>query len=179
MPSRFRSPLLAVAFVALALALPPATAGTASGERDRVGVAVGRQAHPEGYPQQRIAPSLDRGQRAATLAVRMVGTPYRWGGESPDGGFDCSGLIRWSYGAVGVDVPHNSVALYGVGADVSDEKLETGDVLFFTGLGHVGLYLGGGRMVHAPYSGKHVEIVNLATSNYGSRLIGARRVDSG
>jgi cell wall-associated NlpC family hydrolase len=54
--------------------------------------------------------------------------------------------------------------------------METGDLLFFSGLGHVGLYLGGGRMVHAPYSGKTVEIARLADTHYGSRLVGARRV---
>ena len=114
--------------------------------------------------------------RAATLALRMAGTPYRWGGESPASGFDCSGLIRWAYGRVGVDLPHNSYALYGVGRRVSRERMETGDLLFFSGLGHVGLYLGGGRMVHAPYSGKDVEVVRLARARYGSRLVGVRRV---
>ena len=62
---------------------------------------------------------------------------------------------------------------------VPSTALQTGDVLFFSGLGHVGLYLGGGRMVHAPYSGKTVEIVNLRASHYGGRLVGARRVVTG
>ena len=106
----------------------------------------------------------------------MVGKDYRWGGESPASGFDCSGLVRWAYGQVGVDLPHNSHALFGIGREVSRAELETGDVLFFSGLGHVGLYLGGGRMVHAPYSGKDVEITALADTNYGRRLVGARRV---
>jgi cell wall-associated NlpC family hydrolase len=117
-------------------------------------------------------------KKAATLALRMVGKDYRWGGESPAGGFDCSGLIRWAYSQVGVDLPHNSHALYGIGREVSQAELETGDVLFFSGLGHVGLYLGGGLMVHAPYSGKDVEITALDGSSYGRRLVGARRVAS-
>jgi cell wall-associated NlpC family hydrolase len=79
--------------------------------------------------------------------------------------------VRWAYGRIGIDLPHNSYALYSEGRRISD-------VLFFSGLGHVGLYLGEGRMVHAPYSGKHVEVVRLSATNYGRRLVGARRVAS-
>ena len=89
---------------------------------------------------------------------------------------DCSGLVRWAYLRVGVELPHNSYALYGQGRRVSESKLVPGDILFFEGLGHVGLYIGRGRMVHAPETGRNVEIVRLSGSNYGSRLIGARRV---
>jgi cell wall-associated NlpC family hydrolase len=116
------------------------------------------------------------GERAARFALGAVGTPYRWGGESPSGGFDCSGLVRWAYGRVGIDLPHSSYALYGEGRRVAQRRMEPGDVLFFSGLGHVGLYLGRGRMIHAPYSGKDVEIVLLRGSHYGQRLVGARRV---
>lgn len=119
-----------------------------------------------------------RAERAARIALGEVGVPYRWGGESPESGFDCSGLVRWAYLRVGVELPHNSYALYGVGRRVSESKMSPGDILFFEGLGHVGLYLGRGRMVHAPETGRNVEVVRLATSNYGSRLIGARRVVS-
>jgi cell wall-associated NlpC family hydrolase len=168
-------PLPVFALVAAALAFPPATASTTPRvpyNEVVLSVAAGERL------EERV-PSAPRvvgvPERAATLALRMAGTPYRWGGESP-GGFDCSGLIRWAYGQVGVDLPHNSHALYGVGGVVSPTTLETGDVLFFSGLGHVGLYLGGGWMVHAPQSGKTVEMVDLAASHYGSRLVGARRV---
>lgn len=115
-------------------------------------------------------------ERAASFALEAVGVPYRYGGESPESGLDCSGLVRWAYGRAGLDVPHNSVALYGVGRRVAKSRLEAGDVLFFEGLGHVGLYLGEGQMVHAPRTGKHVEVIRLAATNYGRRLIGARRV---
>jgi cell wall-associated NlpC family hydrolase len=177
MPSRLRTPVLAFAFVAVALVLPPATAST-PGTAGAVGAGSPEATnHPERRPRNTAAVGV--AERAAILAVRMVGTPYRWGGESPASGFDCSGLVRWAYGRVGVDLPHNSYALYGVGRVVSRAGLETGDVLFFSGLGHVGLYLGGGRMVHAPYSGKWVEVVNLRASHYGGRLVGARRVAIG
>jgi cell wall-associated NlpC family hydrolase len=132
--------------------------------------------HPEPRAPTNAPRFMSVPVRAATLALRMAGAPYRWGGESPASGFDCSGLIRWAYGQLGVDLPHNSYALYDVGRPVPRQRMKTGDVLFFSGLGHVGLYLGGGRMVHAPYSGKDVEIVRLASTNYGSRLVGARRV---
>jgi len=116
------------------------------------------------------------GERAVRHALGMLGTPYRWGGERPETGFDCSGLVRWAYGRVGVELPHNSYALYGTGRRVRESRLEPGDVLFFEGLGHVGLYAGNGRMVHSPETGRSVEVVRLARTNYGARLIAARRV---
>ena len=121
-------------------------------------------------------PSPSAGERAVRIAVEAVGIPYRWGGESPSSGFDCSGLVRWAYGRVGIDLPHSSYALYSEGWRVPETRMEPGDLLFFEGLGHVGLYLGHGRMVHAPQSGRNVEVVRLGDLGYGGRLIGARRV---
>ena len=121
-------------------------------------------------------PPPTRAERAVKAALSTVGTPYRWGGESPASGFDCSGLVRWAYGRVGVELPHNSYALYGEGRRVRESGMEVGDILFFEGLGHVGLYLGNGRMVHSPETGRNVEVVRLETTNYGARLVGARRV---
>jgi cell wall-associated NlpC family hydrolase len=167
MPTSFRSrvPLsaLAVSLVA-ALGLP----GTAAGEEREPGPITS-----ENTPAY-VAPT--RAERAVSFAVEAIGTPYRWGGESPATGFDCSGLVRWAYGRVGIDLPHSSYALYGEGRRVREEGMEPGDILVFEGLGHVGLYLGRGRMVHAPHSGRNVEIVRLGSTNYGARLVGARRV---
>jgi cell wall-associated NlpC family hydrolase len=129
----------------------------------------------EGKRPNAAPPKPTRPERAVELALDMVGTPYRWGGESPSG-FDCSGLVRWAYGRVGIDLPHNSYALYGEGRRVPSADLSAGDILFFEGLGHVGLYVGRGRMVHSPQTGRSVEVVRLATTNYGARLVGARRV---
>lgn len=165
--SRIRLPVLSLV-VALGAAwfLP---GGAAAGD--------GRQAIPvvtsERTPD---IPEPTRAELAVRYALDAVGTPYRWGGESPSSGFDCSGLVRWAYGRVGVDLPHSSYALYGEGRRVREGKMEPGDILFFEGLGHVGLYLGSGRMVHAPQTGRNVEIVRLGSTNYGTRLIGARRV---
>lgn len=161
MPPRFRSRLLAFALAAIVLAC---VAPTASARLD-------------GPPRrERPKPVPTLGQRAAKVALRAVGIPYRWGGSSPAGGFDCSGLVYWAYGRLGVSVPHSSYALYGLGRTVPRSRLKPGDLLFFSGLGHVGLYIGRGRMVHAPQSGRTVEIVPLGRSHYGSRLVGARRL---
>jgi len=97
------------------------------------------------------------GERAARIALKAVGVPYSWGGASMSG-FDCSGLVYWAYSRLGVDLPHSSYALYDVGRRVARSRMKPGDVLFFSGLGHVGLYLGRGRMVHAPHSGRTVEV---------------------
>jgi cell wall-associated NlpC family hydrolase len=116
------------------------------------------------------------GERAAAIAVEAVGVPYRWGGASPASGFDCSGLVYWAYGRLGIELPHSSYALYDQGRRVARSRMKAGDLLFFSGLGHVGIYVGRGQMVHAPHSGRLVEVVSLGGSSYGGRLVGVRRV---
>jgi peptidoglycan DL-endopeptidase CwlO len=169
MPTSLRSrvPLFALAIAVFAACASPATAASSDGS-PAVPVVTS-----ENTPA--LTPPT-KAERAVSFAVEAIGTPYRWGGESPASGFDCSGLVRWAYGRVGVELPHNSYALYSVGRRVNDARMEAGDILFFEGLGHVGLYLGRGRMVHAPQSGRNVEVVRLASTNYGARLVGARRV---
>lgn len=162
MSNRSRSRLFTFA---LAIVLAAMLAGPASGMVDE---------SKRGPNAVQLKPT--KAERVVGIALDAVGTPYRWGGESPASGFDCSGLVRWAYGRVGVDLPHNSYALYGQGKRVPKSGMRPGDILFFEGLGHVGLYLGRGRMVHAPQTGRQVEVVRLATTNYGARLIGARRV---
>jgi cell wall-associated NlpC family hydrolase len=115
------------------------------------------------------------GERAAAIAVKEVGVPYRWGGASP-AGFDCSGLVYWAYGRLGIRLPHSSYALYDQGRRVTRSRMRAGDLLFFSGLGHVGIYIGRGRMVHAPPSGSRVQVVRQGGSSYGARLVGVRRV---
>src|SRR5262245_10526987 len=157
---RSRVPLLCLV-AALAAAMVPATASPSE-------IKPG--------PTSILEPPPTKAERAAKFALGEVGVPYRWGGESPGSGFDCSGLVRWAYLRVGVELPHNSYALYGQGKKVSESRMAPGDILFFEGLGHVGMYIGRDRMVHAPESGRNVEVVRLSGSNYGARLIGARRV---
>ena len=113
------------------------------------------------------------GARAVQLARQQLGVPYRWGGSSPSG-FDCSGLVSWVYGRLGVGLPHNAAALYGVGHRVGLASMRPGDLVFFSGLGHVGLYIGHGRMIHAPQSGRNVEIEALGSRSLPP--VGARRI---
>jgi cell wall-associated NlpC family hydrolase len=117
--------------------------------------------------------SIPLGQQAVRLAHRQLGVPYVWGGSSP-AGFDCSGLVSWVYARLGVHLPHNAAALYGVGRPVPVSAMRPGDLVFFPGLGHVGLYIGHGRMIHAPQSGRNVEIEALDARSYPP--VGARRI---
>jgi cell wall-associated NlpC family hydrolase len=175
MPIPFRSLLLAFALAALVLGCAGAASSSPSGRTEAAAAVVYRPT-PTRHVPKRAAPKPTLGQRAAKIALEAVGVPYRWGGASLASGFDCSGLVYWAYGRLGVELPHSSYALYDLGRKVAPAKMEPGDLLFFYGLGHVGVYLGQGRMVHAPSSGRHVEVVKLGGSHYGSRLVGARRV---
>jgi peptidoglycan DL-endopeptidase CwlO len=108
------------------------------------------------------------------IAMRYLGTPYVWGGASPSG-FDCSGLVMYVFSQVGVSLPHSSYAQYGAGVAVSRDQLQPGDLVFFDGLGHVGIYIGGGQFIHAPHTGDVVKISSL-TGWYASTYVGARRI---
>jgi cell wall-associated NlpC family hydrolase len=119
------------------------------------------------------APPPSIAERAVALARTQLGVPYRYGGASPEG-FDCSGLVMWVYGRLGISLPHNAAALFGVGRPVPLGRLRPGDLVFFPGLGHVGIYIGDGRMIHAPQTGEQVEIEALDERSDG--LAGARRI---
>jgi cell wall-associated NlpC family hydrolase len=161
-----------VVLLALVIALLPSAgvaAGSAAAGR-RVAAPAPKRAQRHRV-RRRIVPL---GQRAVLVARHWIGVPYRWGGASPSG-FDCSGLVMAAYARLGVSLPHNAAALWNVGRPVARSRLRPGDLLFFVGLGHVAMYVGGGRMIHAPESGDHVRIVPLA-GRYGERFIGARRI---
>jgi cell wall-associated NlpC family hydrolase len=110
---------------------------------------------------------------AATIALRYLGVPYLWGGESPKG-FDCSGLVAYVYAQLGITLPHYAAAQYQLGVAVPRDLLQPGDLVFFDGLDHVGIYIGGGQFVHAPHTGDVVKITTLAA--YGGSYVGARRI---
>ncbi len=110
---------------------------------------------------------------AATIALKYLGVPYAWGGATP-GGFDCSGLVMYVYGQLGISLPHYAAAQYGFGTPVSRDQLQPGDLVFFDGLNHVGIYIGGDEMVHAPQTGDVVKITALA--DFGAGYVGARRL---
>ena len=109
------------------------------------------------------------------VAMRYLGTPYVWAGAAP-GGFDCSGLVMYSYEQVGVSLPHSSYAMWDYGVPVSKDQLEPGDIVFFDGLGHVGLYVGGGDFIQAPETGDVVKISSLDEGYYADSYVGARRI---
>ncbi len=115
------------------------------------------------------------GSRAVQVARRFLGVPYRYGGSSPRSGFDCSGFVRFVYERLGIDLPHSSYAQFDLGRRVPRGALRPGDLVFFDGVGHVGIYIGGNRFIHAPHTGTRVSIDSLA-GWYSSRYDGARRV---
>ena len=116
------------------------------------------------------------GRRIVGYAKRFLGVPYVYGGSTPHG-FDCSGFVRYVYAHFGVSLPHSSYAQFGDGRHVSRRSLRPGDLLFFDRVGHVGLYIGNGRFMHAPRSGTHVRVEKLS-GWYSARFSGARRVKS-
>jgi peptidoglycan DL-endopeptidase CwlO len=124
-----------------------------------------------------VAPPPDgsRASQAISIAMQYLGVPYVWGGMSP-AGFDCSGLISYVFAQVGVSLPHHAAAQYGYGAPVSRDQLQPGDLVFFNGLGHAGIYVGGGSFIHAPHTGDVVKISSLYDGWYDSTWVGGRRV---
>jgi cell wall-associated NlpC family hydrolase len=125
-------------------------------------------------PETTVAPPSHYGGVVA-IAMQYLGVPYVWGGASPSG-FDCSGLIVYVYAQVGVSLPHYTGALWNVGTPVSADQLEPGDLVFFNGLGHAGIYIGGGQFIHAPHTGDVVKISSMSDSWYAATYDGARRI---
>jgi cell wall-associated NlpC family hydrolase len=124
---------------------------------------------------QAAPPASSAGGQAAQVALGEQGTPYVWGGSAP-GGFDCSGLVAWAFGQVGISLPHYTGSLWNAGAHVSQDQLEPGDLVFFHGESHVGIYIGGGQFVHAPHTGDVVKVSSMSDSWYSSGYDGAVRV---
>jgi cell wall-associated NlpC family hydrolase len=108
------------------------------------------------------------------IAMQYLGIPYVYGGSSPSG-FDCSGFVMYVYAQVGVSLPHNAAAQYGYGTPVDRSQLQPGDLVFFNGLGHNGIYIGGGSFIHSPHTGDVVKISSLS-GWYTSTWVGARRL---
>jgi len=133
---------------------------------------------PEPQPEPTPAPPPPAGPghpEVVPIALRYLGVPYRWGGASPSG-FDCSGFTLFVYGKIGISLPHYVSWQYRYGRAVSRSQLAPGDLVFFNGLGHVGIYIGGGRFVHSPHTGDVVKISSIWDSWYASRWVGARRL---
>ena len=166
--------LLLLAFVLAYCLVFGATSSFAAHARAQRTKALRIKVHPTSWLHFTKPQPL--GVRAVAYAKRFLGVPYRWGGSSP-GGFDCSGLVRYVYQRFGLDLPHSSYADFDLGRRVGRWALEPGDLVFFSGLGHVGMYVGHGRFIHAPHSGTSVQISSL--SEWGGSYSGARRVLNG
>jgi cell wall-associated NlpC family hydrolase len=105
-------------------------------------------------------------------AYSMIGTPYQYGGSSPETGFDCSGFTMWAWSHAGVYLPHSSAAQYASLPQVAQSDLQPGDLVFFySPISHVGMYVGGGSMIHSPTTGSVVSVVPI----YWDSFVGATR----
>ena len=139
------------------------------------GCAAGPTRAPDG-PIQRAEPTM--GERITASALGQLGRPYRYGGNGPDA-FDCSGLVRFVHAAHGVAVPRTTIAQLEAAEPVSVAAIAPGDLLFFRFEGpkisHVAIYAGDGRFVHAPQTGRSVELGTL-DAWYRQRLVGAGRL---
>ncbi len=140
--------------------------------------AVTQSVTPDYVPDPVYDPNLPPAHYtgAVAIALQYLGIPYVWGGASPATGFDCSGFVMFVYAQLGVSLPHNAAAQYGYGTPVPRDQLQPGDLVFFDGLGHVGLYIGNGQFIHAPHTGDVVKISSLSDSWYAATYVGARRI---
>ena len=178
---------LAVGFAAAA-ATPPAQAHTGKGSGHA------RSPHPHASPAFPSSASpfvltpAERRNPVVSGAIKYLGVPYLWGGASPKDGFDCSGLVKYVFARLGVDLPHFAASqFYSPDAvPVPADKLKAGDLVFFVGSdgtrkmpGHVGIYIGDGYLIDAPHTGAFVEIDSLRKRWFANNYVGARRILSG
>lgn len=125
--------------------------------------------------EERVRQESSVSAEAAEYAKKQVGKPYQYGGSGP-GAFDCSGLVQWSYKQAGKSLGRTTHDQVAEGKAVKRSDLKKGDLVFFySGPGHVGIYLGGGKMVHSPKPGRAVEVVNMS-GYWDNNFSGARRV---
>jgi cell wall-associated NlpC family hydrolase len=173
-PIRLLILLLAIALaVGLALVRPLQGRATRAGARK-----VAAQPVAKLEPRRRhfsFLPSTTRlafGQRVVSYSRHFLGVPYRWGGTTPRTGFDCSGLVRFVYSHFGIALPHSTWGDLARGHSVGRRSLRPGDLVFFYGASHVGIYVGGNRFIDAPHTGT---VVRVSTMNEYAGYYGARR----
>jgi len=130
-------------------------------------------------PPRKSGASGDMGAIAARTAERFVGIPYRWGGDTVVDGMDCSGFVRAVYNLCGVNIPRTSAEQFRTGEKIGRDDLVDGDLVFFgtsaDSINHVGIYVGGGKFVHAPKRGEEIKVSTLDEKYFAGRFIGAKR----
>jgi len=132
-----------------------------------------------------VVPEPSVSDRAATLvdhALALIGVKYRWGGNTPKTGLDCSGLVRYVFHeALGEDLPRRAIEISRLGERIGRNELKPGDLIFFRTLrrrvSHVGIYLGDGQFIHAPARGQLVRVESLDAPYWETRYSGARRIE--
>lgn len=136
-------------------------------------------AHPSPRLVSAVAPAPSVGNEIAMRAISLLGAPYKWGGSGPSN-FDCSGLVRYVHDQLGIDTPRTAAEQFSAAKPVSIERLSPGDLLFFRIKGrrvsHVAIYTGEGRFIHAPQTGRPVELRTLNDEYYAPRIAGAGRL---
>ena len=131
--------------------------------------------------QNETSSRLDHGELAALIAREQIGVDYRYGGTNPATGFDCSGLVYYSYAQAGITVPRTSSEQFRAARKISLAEAQPGDVVFFQDqekLSHVGIYLGRGRFIHAPTSGRTVSVASIDSPYYQEHLVAVGRLTS-
>ena len=133
----------------------------------------------EKAPSKQSKDHKDMGVIAARTAERFVGIPYRWGGDNVVDGMDCSGFVRAVYNLCGLSIPRTSRDQFKAGDHVAKDDLKDGDLVFFgsssDSINHVGIYVGGGKFVHAPRQGEEIRVTAVTESYFEKRFVGARR----
>lgn len=124
----------------------------------------------------------DRAREILVNALSLTGVRYKYGGHSPETGFDCSGFVRYVFKqATSLSLPHNALAISRLGQSVSKNELKPGDLVFFNTLkktfSHVGIYVGDNRFIHSPSSGGKVKIESMQSSYWATRYNGAQRLE--
>jgi cell wall-associated NlpC family hydrolase len=137
-------------------------------------VTVSEVAATQAANQGFFSTTLDK---VSATAKELLGTKYRFGGTDPQSGFDCSGFVRYVFKSANIDLPRSSYDMKKLGQPVDVKSLKVGDLLFFRiNTSHVGIYIGNGKFIHSPTTGRSVTIESLADALYGKQLLSARRI---